>query len=119
MQPRRHVRSQVLDYNLTPSSRAVVRRAYRIWRQAQGMPYRCDNAACQMHVSEPQWNGHPIVLTLDHVDGNSRTIALQTSVSSARTAMHSYQHAAGATRAECETRVSTATTSWSETGRTK
>ena len=72
MQPRRQVRSQVLDYSLTPPSRTVVRRVYRKWRQAQGMPYRCDNTACQMHVSEPQWNGRLIVLTLDHVDGNSK-----------------------------------------------
>ena len=72
MPPRRRRRSQVLDYSLTPPSRAVVRRAYRKWRREQNMPYRCDNITCQLHVSEPRWNGRPIVLTPDHIDGNSK-----------------------------------------------
>jgi len=36
------------------------------------MPYRCDNEACQLHISELAWNGCTLLLTLDHVDGNSK-----------------------------------------------
>jgi hypothetical protein len=72
MPRRRLVQGQILDYSLTPPSRAVVRRAYRRWRQGQNTPYWCDNVACQLHVGEPHWNGRPIVLTLDHVDGNCK-----------------------------------------------
>jgi hypothetical protein len=72
MQQRPTAQRQVLDYSLTPPSQSAVRRAYRKWRQSQGLPYQCDNAGCQLHVSEPQWNGRPIVLTLDHADGNRK-----------------------------------------------
>lgn len=63
---------QILDYSLRPPSKAVVRNAYWKWRQDQRLPYWCDNEACSLHVPEPQWNGHRIVLTLDHIDGNSK-----------------------------------------------
>jgi HNH endonuclease len=63
---------QTLEYSLSPPSRATVRRAYRKWRQEQNMPYQCDILTCQLHEPEPKWGGQPIVLTLDHIDGNSR-----------------------------------------------
>jgi hypothetical protein len=64
--------AQILDYSIAPPSRATVRRAYRNWRQEQDLPYQCDNPVCQMHSPEPLWNGQSIVLTLDHIDGNSK-----------------------------------------------
>jgi len=70
---RRHLTTgQILDYNLSPPSRAAVRRAYRNWRKDQGTPYWCDNEACSLHQVEPEWNGQTLVLTLDHIDGNSK-----------------------------------------------
>lgn len=72
MRRRNLLQSHILDYSLTPASRAVVRRAYRNWRQEQNIPYWCDNVGCELHVNEPHWNGKPIVLTLDHKDGNSK-----------------------------------------------
>ncbi|MGZ5096088.1 MAG: HNH endonuclease signature motif containing protein [Burkholderiales bacterium] len=72
MKRARQAPGTILDYSLSPPSRAVVRRAYRRWRQEQNLPYRCDNETCTLHSAEPQWNGKPIVLTLDHVDGNSK-----------------------------------------------
>jgi len=67
----RPVLGQILDYSLAPPARASVRRAYRQWRQREQLPYWCDNTACQLHHAEPTWNGRSIVLTLDHIDGNS------------------------------------------------
>ena len=69
---RRHLTvGEILDYSLRPPSRATVRRAYANWRQEQGMPYWCDNQVCRLRGTEPRWNGQSLMLTLDHVDGNS------------------------------------------------
>lgn len=64
--------NQILEYSLSPPSRATVRRAYQQWRREQGVPYRCDNAECALHEPSPNWNHQTIDLTLDHIDGNRK-----------------------------------------------
>lgn len=64
--------NKVLDYSLTRVSQGTVRRAYTKWRDAQSLPIRCDNPNCQFHTTNPIWNGKPIAMILDHVDGNRK-----------------------------------------------
>ena len=62
--------SDVLCYSLARKSQSTVRRFYLRWRQKQGLPLRCDNEKCTLHVPQPQWHGADLLLILDHVDGN-------------------------------------------------
>jgi hypothetical protein len=62
----------VLVYSPTKASQATVRRSYRQWRQERGLPDRCDNPGCAFHTQPLAWNGKPLPLILDHIDGNKR-----------------------------------------------
>lgn len=62
--------SKVLDYSVDGRNQSTVRRFYKKWRNEQGLPLRCDNAKCMLHLPEPQWNAQPLPLILDHIDGN-------------------------------------------------
>ena len=57
----------VLEYNHIPVSRRTVRYHYAKWREAQGLPIRCDNEACLFHT---QPNGTRLRPILDHKNGN-------------------------------------------------
>jgi hypothetical protein len=59
----------VLRFSPTPISQATVRKYYDQYRLAHGIPLRCDNVKCHYHVALPEWNGKPLPLILDHVDG--------------------------------------------------
>lgn len=62
----------VLQYLFSRVSQATVRRYYQRWRDMQGLPLRCDNPECQFHSQPLTWNGIPLTLILDHIDGNHR-----------------------------------------------
>ena len=61
--------SSVLCFSTRPVSRSTVRRHYAEYRKAQGLPDRCDNAACLFHTATLMWNGRPLPLILDHRNG--------------------------------------------------
>lgn len=60
----------VLCYSLARKNQGTVRRFYLRWPANQGLPLRCDNGNCALHVPNPQWQGADLPLILDHVDGN-------------------------------------------------
>lgn len=64
--------SEILRYHPTPASRASVRRHYATWREASGIPRRCDIVECTFHLAPLIWRGAPLPLILDHVNGNNR-----------------------------------------------
>jgi hypothetical protein len=43
------------------------------WRSEQDppIPTRCDNPECTFHAGPLLWNGKPLALVLDHVNGNN------------------------------------------------
>jgi hypothetical protein len=49
-----------------------VRRHYQHWRKRHSLPDRCDNQQCRFFTALLEWNGAPLPLILDHVDGNRR-----------------------------------------------
>jgi hypothetical protein len=53
------------------ASRRTVRRLYDKWRAEKGLPERCDNPECQLHVDLPSWNSENLSLILDHINGNN------------------------------------------------
>ena len=63
-------RRDVLRLPRKKVSNSVIRPAYAAWRQEQGLPNRCDNTACRFFHAELEWNGKPLPVILDHVDGN-------------------------------------------------
>ncbi|WP_081073461.1 HNH endonuclease [Burkholderia stagnalis] len=63
---------EYLTYSLEKVSQGTIRREYAKWRTEQGLPYRCDNATCSFHDSKLIWDGKPISMILDHIDGNRR-----------------------------------------------
>jgi len=63
--------NDVLKYSNARVSRATVRRAYRAFRAAAGLPDRCDNPRCHFHSNPLLWNGVALPLILDHENGNS------------------------------------------------
>lgn len=63
-------RALVLKYSPTRTSQATVARHYKKWREDQGIPVRCDNPACSFHTAKLFWNGKPLPLILDHLEGN-------------------------------------------------
>ena len=71
--PMRLLASEVLRYALRGPSRDTVRRHYLQWRAGQEppIPIRCDNAECEFHTGPLLWNGEPLGLILDHINGNS------------------------------------------------
>lgn len=60
----------ILRYSSKPSARSTIRRFYDIWRKENGLPLRCDNPQCNFHTAPLVWNGKPLGLILDHVEGN-------------------------------------------------
>lgn len=62
--------TDVLCYDLHPVSRATVRRHYARWREAQGIPARCDMPECEFHRTPLVWRGDRLPLILDHANGN-------------------------------------------------
>jgi hypothetical protein len=60
----------VLCYDPRKRSQRTVRRHYEAWREAHGIPLRCDNDHCAFHKSQLVWNGRPLPLILDHVNSN-------------------------------------------------
>jgi hypothetical protein len=60
---------EVLRFSLTPVSRSTVRSAFLQHRKATGVPARCDNPQCRFHSAPLAWNGKPLPLILDHVEG--------------------------------------------------
>jgi hypothetical protein len=74
--------SEVLRYEKGRKSQATVRRHYIQWRLQQDppLPLRCDNPKCVYFTGELIWNGMPLKLILDHingVNGDNRTKNLQ------------------------------------------
>lgn len=69
---RRIASTEVLRYSRTPAPRSTVRRKYMTWRLEQGIPNRCDNSDCPFHLGSLNWNGSPLPVILDHVNGNNR-----------------------------------------------
>lgn len=61
---------QVLVYSPLSVRRDKIKRHYLNFREESGLPYRCDNPDCRLHLPTPCWNGEPLVLVLDHIDGN-------------------------------------------------
>lgn len=61
----------VLSYNQGRSPQATVKRYYLYWRQQQipPIPLRCDNPECIFHNNPIVWNGMPLKLILDHIEG--------------------------------------------------
>lgn len=62
--------SDVLSYSRSPHARATVRRYYSRWRECNRIPDRCDISECVFHTSPLEWNGKPLSLVLDHINGN-------------------------------------------------
>ena len=61
---------QALDYRQTPVSQSTVRRSYAIWRTQQGLAICCDIPSCQLHAPGQSWNGKPVAMIFDHIDGS-------------------------------------------------
>ena len=62
----------VLRYSYRKQNRQTVRRHYEAWRREHNIAHRCDNPNCFFHWHFPVWNGKPLPLILDHVNGNPR-----------------------------------------------
>ncbi len=63
-------RYDLLVYSPVEQSRSRVRSQYLRWRNERGIPERCDNPKCQFNSAPLVWNGKPLKLTLDHIEGN-------------------------------------------------
>jgi hypothetical protein len=62
----------VLRYRPESPNRSTVRRHYTKWRELQGLPLCCDNPSCAFHMQPLMWDGKPLPLILDHINGNNR-----------------------------------------------
>lgn len=62
---------EVLGYDPEGQHNSTVRRRFVLWRESQNppIPLRCDNPACWFHTEPLVWNGQPLGLILDHVNG--------------------------------------------------
>ena len=58
----------VLKYGMGVSQ-STVRRQYARWRAQHDLPDRCDNPKCQFFTGALIWNGQPVPLVLDHMNG--------------------------------------------------
>ena len=67
----------LFDYRLQKVSQATLRREYLLWRTAQRLPVRCDMTDCRFRKNPLKWNGQPLPLILDHIDGNRRNNRLE------------------------------------------
>ena len=61
---------EVLCFKRRGAARATIRRYYDLWRRANNIAPRCDNAGCQFHSERLTWNGVNLPLILDHLNGN-------------------------------------------------
>ena len=64
---------EVLVYKKGRRSQSTVRRHYYEWRSQQKppIPERCDNPNCAFFSNPLIWNGKPLPLRLDHINGVS------------------------------------------------
>ncbi len=62
--------AEVLCYKPGKASRSTVSSYYKKWRISQGIPYRCDLEDCQFYNNETRWKDTPLLMILDHVNGN-------------------------------------------------
>lgn len=62
--------SEVLSYSTKLPVRNTVARYYKIWREENDLPIRCDNADCFFFKEPLIWNGKEIKPILDHINGN-------------------------------------------------
>jgi hypothetical protein len=58
---------EVLRYG-SDVSQSTLRTYYRRYREEHGLPARCDMPGCP-HPDSASWNGAPLCLILDHVEG--------------------------------------------------
>jgi hypothetical protein len=68
----RRVWQDVLHFTAAPQSRTTVRRHYKRYRAESPEPLRCENDSCRFYEANLIWNGKPLPLVLDHVNGVSR-----------------------------------------------
>jgi hypothetical protein len=61
-------RGEVLCISAKPKNQSLVKRHYL---RARSEPVRCDISSCIFHTQPLSWNGRPLVMILDHVDGNN------------------------------------------------
>jgi HNH endonuclease len=66
-----HRQKDVLRYTRTKAASKTVARHYMKWREAQGIPFRCDEPSCSFHVNQLTWNEKPLGMILDHANGNN------------------------------------------------
>lgn len=62
---------KVLIYRNGRRNQSTVKKHYIEWRNSQNppLPYRCDNTECMFFTHSIFWNGKPINLILDHING--------------------------------------------------
>src|SRR4051794_15306632 len=53
----------------TRTSQSKVRRCYAAYRRETGLPDRCDSESCVFFTKPLLWNGQPLPLIVDHVNG--------------------------------------------------
>ncbi len=60
-----------LQYTSRPRSNGTARKHYLRWRKCQQppIPERCDNEQCPFNLGPLIWNGKPLPLILEHVNG--------------------------------------------------
>ncbi len=62
-------RNDVLKYTEEAATQGTVRAHYDDHRAEVGLPMRCDIPECQLHTGPLLWNGKPLTLIIDHIDG--------------------------------------------------
>lgn len=65
------MKKNVMKYSPGRKSSDTIKRAYIKWREEQTppIPLRCDIESCYFHTNELVWNGEPLHLILDHING--------------------------------------------------
>src|SRR5262249_19062621 len=61
----------VLRHRGLADRQSTTRRQYDEERSKAGLPQCCDNEKCMFHTQPLVWNDKPLILQLDHVNGNS------------------------------------------------
>ena len=69
---RKHERKDVLRLSEKSGrkSQNTIRRHYLAWRADNGLPLKCDTKNCLLGSGTLMWQGKPLNLVLDHIDGN-------------------------------------------------
>lgn len=60
---------EVLCFSKVKANQATIRTYYRLYRAEIGLAPRCDNESCVYYNHELSWNGSPLPLILDHING--------------------------------------------------